>query len=72
MADIDIFLALTSLSFAKFVALALCRQMKLRKMVKVGTVKSIFQFPVKSAGAKYLDSAVCTTTGLYFDGVKDR
>ena len=68
----SIFVSLVSFSAVKIVSLTLCRRQKLTKFEKVGTVKSIYQYPLKSGGAIHLDSAICTSVGLCNNNITDR
>ncbi|VDI72515.1 Hypothetical predicted protein [Mytilus galloprovincialis] len=72
MSDSTVFIAIVSISSAKIAFLFYCRRKKLQKFEKIGTIKSINQFPVKSGGPIHLDSAKCTITGLHYNNITDR
>ncbi|XP_052058728.1 mitochondrial amidoxime-reducing component 1-like isoform X1 [Mytilus californianus] len=72
MSDGTLFIAFVSISSAKIAFLFYCRRKKLQRFEKIGTIKSINQFPVKSGGPIHLDSAKCTVTGLHYNNITDR
>ena len=50
----------------------LMRQQQLKKFERIGTVKELVVYPVKSCQGVYVNEAECTQFGLRVNGVGDR